>query len=588
MNPDGTNQRVLATGPNRDIGLAGELSWVGKTGLLMTNERISGHSYMTFDTAKAPFNRTVSDGNDAAFTRSLAIPGGMGGDGLAVSRDGSTAMWMIRTSHNPSSWVLTVRSAAVAALSGQSANGFGNVLLTEGRDFNRGFSMSPDSNFFVISLKSGEGYDLFLRDIGTGETISRLTTTGETTGIHNLHPDFSPDGQWVAFAAQPDANGRGDLYITGVNGIGLRQITDTPDTSEGRPSWSPDGTEIAYHGKLHTVPAPNWDIFAIRIFTPAPTAIREPRALAVGSGEQLGPSWDPRGGSVAYMTTKPGATQRPWDIGAVDSDGNNQRVLAAGPNRDIGIGGQLSWVGKSGLLMSNEQISIHSYTTFDTSKAPFQRVDTDSNDAAFTRSLVIPGGQGGDGLAVSRDGKTVMWMVRNSHNPASYVNTVRVALVSDLKGQPADAFGTVVHTHKAAADGPDLNRGFSLSPDSRSFVISLKIGEGYDLFLKDTSSGQTIRRLTTTGENNGALNHYPDVSPSGKWVAFSVRKGIGTKADLHMVKTDGTDLRQVTATESVDEDRPSWSPDGKELAYQRLDDADPESGWDVYAIRVPN
>ena len=104
MNPDGTNQRVLATGPNRDIGLAGELSWVGKTGLLMTNERISGHSYMTFDTAKAPFNRTVSDGNDAAFTRSLAIPGGMGGDALAVSRDGSTAMWMIRTSHNPSSW----------------------------------------------------------------------------------------------------------------------------------------------------------------------------------------------------------------------------------------------------------------------------------------------------------------------------------------------------------------------------------------------------------------------------------------------------------------------------------------------------
>ena len=41
MNPDGTNQRILATGPYRDIGLAGELSWVGKTGLLTTNERIS-------------------------------------------------------------------------------------------------------------------------------------------------------------------------------------------------------------------------------------------------------------------------------------------------------------------------------------------------------------------------------------------------------------------------------------------------------------------------------------------------------------------------------------------------------------------
>jgi Tol biopolymer transport system component len=179
-------------------------------------------------------------------------------------------------------------------------------------------------------------------------------------------------------------------------------------------------------------------------------------------------------------------------------------------------------------------------------------------------------------------------MVRNSNNPANYVNTVRVALVSDIKGQLADAFGTVVHTHKAAADGPDLNRGFSISPDNKSFVISLKTGKGFDLFVKDISSGQTIGRLTSNGEADGVLNHYPDVSPDGKWVAFTVRKGIGSKADLYIVKIDGTGLRQVTATDSVDEDRPSWSPDGKELAYQRLDDADPASSWDVYAIRVFN
>ena len=103
---------------------------MGETGLLMTNERISGHSYMTFDTGKAPFDRTAADGNDAAFTRSLVIPGGMGGDGLAVSRDGKTVMWTIRTSHNQATWVVTVRSSDFAALSGQSANGFGNVLFT--------------------------------------------------------------------------------------------------------------------------------------------------------------------------------------------------------------------------------------------------------------------------------------------------------------------------------------------------------------------------------------------------------------------------------------------------------------------------
>jgi len=376
-----------------------------------------------------------------------------------------------------------------------------------------------------------------------------------------------------------------------------KQATTAPDIAVSpvdQPTATPAPTGSDTPSPTASPADPSTPDTSVAEATPTPEVKPEaeapawPRRLTISLGEQLDPSWDPRGGTIAFMTTKPGATQRPWDIGAVNPDGSNQRVLATGPNRDIGIGGELSWVGKTGLLMSNERIGIHSYTTFDTSKAPFNRVNTGSNDAAFTRSLVISGGQGGDGLTVSRDGKFVMWMVRNSHNPASYVNTVRIALISDLKGQSADAFGTVIHTHKAAADGPDLNRGFSISPDNKSFVISLKTGKGYDLFVKDTASGQTVRRLTTNGEADGVLNHYPDVSPDGRWVAFSVRQGIGTKADLYIVRIDGTDLRQVTATQSVDEDRPSWSPDGKELAYGRLDAAGPASSWDIYAIRVFN
>jgi hypothetical protein len=164
------------------------------------------------------------------------------------------------------------------------------------------------------------------------------------------------------------------------------------------------------------------------------------------------------------MTYKPGATDRPYDIGAVAPDGTDERVLATGPNRDIGIGGELSWVGETGLLMTNERISIHEYMTFDSAKAPFDRSAADGDDAAFTRSLVIPGGMGGDGLSVSRDGKTVMWMIRTSHNPASWVVTVRTADVAALNGQSANDFGNVVRTHSGATDGPDFNRGFSLAP----------------------------------------------------------------------------------------------------------------------------
>ncbi len=257
--------------------------------------------------------------------------------------------------------------------------------------------------------------------------------------------------------------------------------------------------------------------------TEEPPIARDAAPRQLTTGPDLDPAWDPRGGAIAFMTSKPGATDRPYDIGAVAPDGTGERVMASGPNRDIGIGGELSWVGKTGLLMTNERIFIHEYMTFDSAKAPFDRTVQDGNDAAFTRRLVIPGGMGGDGVSVSRDGKTVMWMIRTSHNPASWVVTIRTADVGALNGQSAIDFGNVVWTHSGATDGPNIPRGFSLAPDAGFFVMSVSIrtddgsrlGEGYDLFVLDSSTEEEIRRLTTSG-SGGVHNLYPDVSPDGQ------------------------------------------------------------------------
>jgi hypothetical protein len=465
---------------------------------------------------------------------------------------------------------------------------------TDGPDFNRGFSLAPDAGFFVISLKTGEGYDLFVHDGSTGAEIRRLTTTGGSAGVHNLYPDVSPDGRWVAFSGKANVGARPDLYMVRVDGTGLRRITDTPDASEDRPSWSPDGAEVAYQGQIHTEAAPNWDIFAIAVLASAPVAPAGIRQLTTDPGAQLDPAWDPRGGAIVFTTYKPGATDRPNDIGAVAPDGTNERVLATGPNRDIGIGGELSWVGKTGLLMTNERISIHEYMTFDSAKAPFDRSASNGGDAAFTQSLVIPGGMGGDGVTVSRDGKTVMWMIRTSHNPASWVVTIRTADVGALNGQSAIDFGNVVWTHSGATDGPNIPRGFSLAPDAGFFVMSTSIqtadgsrsGEGYDLFVLDGSTGEEIRRLTTTGGSAGVHNLYPDVSPDGRWVAFSSKSNAEARPDLYIVRVDGTGLRQVTNTSDASEDRPSWSPDGAEIAYQGLTHTDASPNWDIFAIAV--
>lgn len=307
--------------------------------------------------------------------------------------------------------------------------------------------------------------------------------------------------------------------------------------------------------------------------------------LTTDPGTDVDPAWDPRGTTIAYMTSKPDALERPFDIGSVSRNGADITTMATGPNSGIGIAGELAWVGTTGKLMTNERVGIHSYMTFDTAQAPFTRT-TNVDDDAFTRNLIIPGGQGGDGLAVSRNGETVMWMIRNSHDPSSYVVDVRIAEISSLTGQSANDAGRVLFTHSAATDGPDFNRGFGLSADGEVFVVSLKSGAGYDLFLMDSTSGEEIEQLTNTGASAGEHNLYPEISPDGEWVAFSSQSDSDGRADIAVVKADGTSFAKVTDTVDVSEMRPSWSPEGMEVAYQGQDYSEANPNWDIYRVPV--
>jgi hypothetical protein len=144
----------------------------------------------------------------------------------------------------------------------------------------------------------------------------------------------------------------------------------------------------------------------------------EPVQLTSSSADQLDPTWDPRDGTIAFMQSQVGKGA-PYDIGGVAPDGSSERIMAFGPKQDIGIAGELTWVGTSGWLITNERIVFHKYMIFDTAYEPFNREAKDGDDDAFSRVLEIPGGMRGDGFSVSRDGSTSMWKNRTSHNPAS-------------------------------------------------------------------------------------------------------------------------------------------------------------------------
>jgi Tol biopolymer transport system component len=99
----------------------------------------------------------------------------------------------------------------------------------------------------------------------------------------------------------------------------------------------------------------------------------------------------------------------------------------------------------------------------------------------------------------------------------------------------------------------------SWTPDGK-VVYSLNSGESIDLYLVDPSAG-TSKQLTFNSGNN----HYPAVSPDGRYVVFSSdRSG---PLCLWRIDIDGSNPKQLTNQTSA---HPNFSADGRTIAYESI------------------
>ena len=126
---------------------------------------------------------------------------------------------------------------------------------------------------------------------GSGER--QLSGTG-------TDPAFSPDGSRIAYASGRDRNGTldygdlsttaTDLYVMNADGSNQRRLTRTRRVDELAPSWSPDGTTLAYtRGR----PYQNAEIYSIWQINPDGTC---PKALLAGRSRgawYASPVWSP-------------------------------------------------------------------------------------------------------------------------------------------------------------------------------------------------------------------------------------------------------------------------------------------------------
>jgi TolB protein len=104
---------------------------------------------------------------------------------------------------------------------------------------------------------------------------------------------------------------------------------------------------------------------------------------------------------------------------------------------------------------------------------------------------------------------------------------------------------------------------------------------GEIVFVSDRSGNHEIWVVDANGENlrqvtqmppitqMPPMNYTPAFSPDGRTIAFSHSPGGDESSDLYLIKSDGSELRQLTTTKQSYEESPSFLPDGQTIVYTR-------------------
>jgi TolB protein len=165
----------------------------------------------------------------------------------------------------------------------------------------------------VASFRTGDT-EIFVIDPDSGDARN-LTRSPKS---EERYPSWSPDGKWVAFNS--DRDGTHNLYIIGVDGKHLRQLTrEKRGVEAGMQSWTADGKWIYFglFGKGE----------------PRMCRIAPDGTNFTGVGKGIDPAVSPDGKSIAFAKNLADGHH----LYIMDADGSNVRQLTSKGNRFGGV-----------------------------------------------------------------------------------------------------------------------------------------------------------------------------------------------------------------------------------------------------------
>ncbi len=296
-------------------------------------------------------------------------------------------------------------------------------------------------------------------------------------------PTWSPDGTRIAFSGL-SGGGRGDVYVIGRDGAGLTNLTAAADEHGSEfPSWSPDGTLIASGAELGGPAVGSHEVYFL---TPADGGPTE----QVATSTAIGPiSWSYDERWLALDDRDSAIVAR--------TDGSDQHTVAGGACCGIWSPRSLRLAVSIEHLTGNGGLDIYLVD-------PAGRVLRRLTRPPKHRQPGVPLAINNTARAWSRDGSRLLFSSERLPRVGLYVmrpdgsHQVRVAtaMVGDL------------------------------SPHGTAVVYS---GKGIWVVGAD---GKHRHQLSPNGTT-------PRWSPDGQWIAYTVKRPTGV-AGIDLVRPDGT------------------------------------------------
>ncbi len=493
------------------------------------------------------------------------------------------------------------------------------------------------TELIVYTTQRPGNHDIHLLDKRSGK---HRQITDHTALDYNA--TFSPDGEWIVFTSE--RNGNADLFALKLEGnkkvIQLTKSKAMDDAAD----ISPDGKWLIFVSNRDGFP----DIYKMKFAPDQANSIEAPERLTKYPLGDFNPSFSPDGSQIAFSRQQEDITDRHTDIFLMDSDGSNVKRVT--DYRELQqISGAPDW--------SPDGEHIYFYAMQYDRKGYIGRIRADSSkiqkvisDVFVTHPSITPDGRilfykgppppGGDpfleqGTVYSMDkgGENVTMEVDTAlvhpclapafssngliacHGPGKSDELPRMAngrtmyrpgadkvfthsdikvRVAGIRGYFPDIFSDkrliygewandrmdirnygyppIVTSHIDGSDrevvlAQDKLPAWSIDSCSENDLIAFNAGPTFappggsvDIWTM-RSDGSHLKNITSDTTSNDA---FPAWSPDCKTIAF--RSGRDGNKEIYIMDRDGKNLKRLTHEPGIDT-APAFSPNGKWIAF---------------------